>query len=135
MFGGHMLFLWGHWYPCFALLVMSPLSFKARVGNLICTWHLAYVLHVSWDAPLVWHLPISWQPAWLASSSLPQTCDQIFVGTPESTGKCSTNWALLLQLYQWQNCVPSNVNVWGWLMVLYRQRKLLRSWKYLLYLI
>ena len=29
---------WGHWYPCFGLLVMSPLGFKARVGSLIRTW-------------------------------------------------------------------------------------------------
>ena len=26
----HVLF-WGHWYPCFGLLVTSPLGFKARV--------------------------------------------------------------------------------------------------------
>ena len=25
--------LWGHWYPCFGLLVTSPLGFKARVGS------------------------------------------------------------------------------------------------------
>ena len=24
---------WGHWYPCFGLLVTSPLGFKARVGS------------------------------------------------------------------------------------------------------
>ena len=30
--------LLGLWYPCFVLLVMSPLGFKARVGSLICTW-------------------------------------------------------------------------------------------------
>ena len=34
VFGGHVLF-WGHWYPCFGFLVMSPLGFKARVGCLI----------------------------------------------------------------------------------------------------
>ena len=33
----HVL-LWGQWYPCFGLLVMSPLSFKARVDSLIWTW-------------------------------------------------------------------------------------------------
>ena len=27
-------FLWGHWYPCFGLLVMSTLGFKARVSGL-----------------------------------------------------------------------------------------------------
>ena len=28
----HVLF-WGHWYPCFGFLVMSPLGFKVRVGS------------------------------------------------------------------------------------------------------
>ena len=30
-FGGHKSFSWGHWYPCFGLLVTSVLGFKARV--------------------------------------------------------------------------------------------------------
>ena len=38
IFGGHESFLWDHWYPCFGLLVMSPLGFKARVSSLICAW-------------------------------------------------------------------------------------------------
>ena len=38
IFGGHKFFLWGYWYPCFGLLVMSPLGFKARVGSLIRAW-------------------------------------------------------------------------------------------------
>ena len=29
---------WGHWYPCFGLLVTSHLGFKARVGSLIHAW-------------------------------------------------------------------------------------------------
>ena len=33
IYGGHESFLWDHWYPCFRLLVMSPLGFKARVGS------------------------------------------------------------------------------------------------------
>ena len=33
VFGGHMSFFWGHWYPCFGFLVTSPLGFKARVGS------------------------------------------------------------------------------------------------------
>ena len=43
--GGHESFLWGHWYPCFGLLVTSPLGFKARVGSLIRTWwrHTCYM--------------------------------------------------------------------------------------------
>ena len=52
---GHKSFLWGHWYPCFGLLVMSAVSFKAKVDS------LAYVLcHLratdSLDSPLVRHL-------------------------------------------------------------------------------
>ena len=36
-FGGHNSFLWGHWYPCYGLLVMSALGFKARVDpSLVC---------------------------------------------------------------------------------------------------
>ena len=31
LLGGHKFFLWGHWYPCFRLLVTSTLGFKARV--------------------------------------------------------------------------------------------------------
>ena len=38
IFAGQKSFLWGYWYPCFGLLVMSPLGFKATVGSLICTW-------------------------------------------------------------------------------------------------
>ena len=43
-FGGHESFLWGHWYPCFGLLVTSPLGFKVRVSSLICPWqrHMCY---------------------------------------------------------------------------------------------
>ena len=29
---------WDHWYPCFGLVVMSSLGFKARMGSLTCTW-------------------------------------------------------------------------------------------------
>ena len=31
IFGAHRSFSWGHWYPCFELLVMSVLCFKVRV--------------------------------------------------------------------------------------------------------
>ena len=31
-----MSFLWGHWHPCFGLLVTSALGFKARVDSLAC---------------------------------------------------------------------------------------------------
>ena len=35
IFGGHQSFWWGHWYPCFVLLVSSGLGFKARVCPLL----------------------------------------------------------------------------------------------------
>ena len=38
IFVGTHILSWGHLYPCFGLLVMSPLGFKARVGSLIHTW-------------------------------------------------------------------------------------------------
>ena len=43
-FGGHESFFWGDWYPCFGLLVKSPLDFKVRVGSVVCTWqrHTSY---------------------------------------------------------------------------------------------
>ena len=47
-FGRHESFLWGQWYPCFGLLVMSSLGFKARVNSL-------YAIDSS-DSPPVWHL-------------------------------------------------------------------------------
>ena len=37
-FEGLKSFLWDHWYPCFGLMVTSPLGFKARVGSLIGAW-------------------------------------------------------------------------------------------------
>ena len=36
IFGAHMSFLWGHWYPCFGLLVMSALVSKPGWILLAC---------------------------------------------------------------------------------------------------
>ena len=70
VFGGHMSFFWGHWYPCFGFLVMSPLGFKARVGSALFTiFAEANVMYIPQDSPLVLHLPTSWWPA--RSQSLP----------------------------------------------------------------
>ena len=33
-----LVLLWGHWYPCFGLLVTSVLGFKARASSFINTW-------------------------------------------------------------------------------------------------
>ena len=41
----HKSFLWDHCYPCFGLLVRSPLGFKAGVGSLSHDWqrHTCYM--------------------------------------------------------------------------------------------
>ena len=56
----------GHWYPCYGLLVTYPLGSKAS-GQLYLHLAEAYMLHVSWYSPLVWHLPTSSWPAWQPS--------------------------------------------------------------------
>ena len=33
---GRKSLLWGHWYPCFGLLVLSALGFKAKVYPFAC---------------------------------------------------------------------------------------------------
>ena len=70
IFGGHMSFLWGHWYPCFGLLVTSPLGSKARVGRLICTWQrrmwctfplIQLWCHTCWPLGHLWLIYIAGQ--------------------------------------------------------------------------
>ena len=48
-------FLWGHWYPCFGLLVTSALCFKARVYSLSCVLRCLCAICSS-HSPLVRHL-------------------------------------------------------------------------------
>ena len=69
IFGGHESFLWSHWYPCFELLVTSPLGLKARVDSALFELDrgIHVTLHVPWDSPLVQHLLTSWWPAWQLS--------------------------------------------------------------------
>ena len=48
---------WGHWYPCFGILVTSPLGFKARVGSALFSLHIwMYCIYIPWDPPLVLHV-------------------------------------------------------------------------------
>ena len=63
-FGGHVSFLWDHWYPYFGLLVTFPLG--SALFELSRGIHVT--LHIPWDSPLVQHLLTSWWP------SLPHTC-------------------------------------------------------------
>ena len=52
-FGEHQFFLWGHWYPCFGLLVTWLLSWVSKPGW-ICLTCMLHHLHVmdSSDSPL-----------------------------------------------------------------------------------
>ena len=50
-------FLWGHWYPCFGLLVTSVLGFKARVDFLL----VCSLTYMSLGSPLVRPLLTSWR--------------------------------------------------------------------------
>ena len=56
VFGRHKSFSWGHWYPCFGLLVMSALGFKARVDfSLACFLACAlYLRFTSSATPTDW---------------------------------------------------------------------------------
>ena len=75
-------------------LVMN-LWFQTQSGQPCLHFAEAYVLHVNWDSPLVWHLPTSWQPTWQPSESFPCTCEQALVGLKSeiycATDECSTN--------------------------------------------
>ena len=97
-FGGHESFLWGHWYPCFWTSDDVSSGFQSQSGQPYLHLVEAYILHILWDSPLVWHLLTSWQPAWQLSQSLPYTWNQALVGikqeTYHSTGECSIDLAM-----------------------------------------
>ena len=52
-FGGHKSFSWGHWYPCFGLLVMSALGFKARVDP-FCVILTCVILRFTFGVTPIW---------------------------------------------------------------------------------
>ena len=47
IFGGCKSLLWGHWYPCFGLLVMSPQGFKSRGRGIGVTCSLRFISGVT----------------------------------------------------------------------------------------
>ena len=57
-------FLWGHWYPCFGLLVTSIPGFKARLGSLFRVWQRHMMIHVPRHSPLV----NAWNCVWCLST-------------------------------------------------------------------
>ena len=58
-FEGHKSFLWGHWYPCFGLLVTSALGFTDT--SVLAFW---------------WCLPWVSKPGWISSLACFLTCTQ-----------------------------------------------------------
>ena len=70
-------FLWGHCYPCFGLLVISSLDFKARVDSFTSMLHCLCAMDFT-ESSLVQHLLTSWQQA--LSYSNPRSCAQALVG-------------------------------------------------------
>ena len=116
-----MSFFWGHWYPCFGFLVMSPLGFKARVASaLFAIFVEANVMYIPQDSPLVLHLLTSWRPA--RSRSLPhmhvQRWDLAQIRTCNRTNRrrtryhCASNPASLdLDFYCWQDFIDILHNI------------------------
>ena len=96
-------FLWGHWYPCFGLLVTSPLGFKARVGSALFVLDrgVRVTLHIPWDSPLVLHLPTSWQPAWPLSWTLPHTCNLFHIPAGDPNFRGIGNWKFHSRMCFW----------------------------------
>ena len=98
-------FLLGHWYPCFGLLVASPLGFKVRVTSLIHAWqrHMCYIF------PEI-HLLLA---IMAAKPSHPHTCKAL-VGLKTGSyhaaahsmrsGRRSTDWAIPARLI-FQTCM------------------------------
>ena len=63
--------MWGYWYPCFRLPVMSTLGVKARVGSLIC----ASQRHMCYIFPKIHFWCKTFWP--LGGQHLPHACEQV----------------------------------------------------------
>ena len=60
-FVGHMSFSWGHWYPCFVLLVTSALGGFTDTPVLDFWWHLPWVSKPGWIPSLACFLTCAQQ--------------------------------------------------------------------------
>ena len=102
--GGHESFLWGHWYPCFGLLVTSPLGFKRQRHRCYITHSLRFTSGAT---------PANLLAASMAAEpSLPHTCEAfggLETGTYHATthsvrsGRRSTDWAIPARLTMWSS--------------------------------
>ena len=100
-----MSFLWGHWYPCFGLLVTSALGFKARVDSLACFLACVLFLRFTSGATPANLLTASMaaEPLWptyLQPSDVSTSIGGIEVGAMARTyglGQGSNPWPTVLQ--------------------------------------
>ena len=83
-------------------------GFQSQNGQPYSSLAEAYVLQVPWNSPLVWHLPTSWQPAYLQgiggtrNRELSCRCSQCQI----RQARRSTDWAIhssrvFLMTYLW----------------------------------
>ena len=105
-----MCFLWGHLNPCFGLLVMSPLGFKARVDLLSCVLRCLCITD-SPDSLLVQHLLTSWPPAWQRSCF-------IHILTYKHWWDLSPGWSVPLSRSMWQD---RHSTEWGILFEVFKE--------------
>ena len=79
---GEQSFLWGCWYPCFGLLVMSAMVFKAREDPLLACFRLQWIPRIQLWCDTCW--PFGGQHGSPAVFH-PRTCTQALVEVePES---------------------------------------------------
>ena len=90
IFGGHKSFSWGHWYPCFGLVVTSVMDFKARVNPFLHAFSPMF-------SPLVLHLLIALRTEWQPSRFDLCTCRHV----------CKHWWRFGLGLEPTTICVAS----------------------------
>ena len=105
-----MSFSWGHWYPYFGLLVMSPLGFKSQSGQTYSYLAETYMLHVPWDSPLVQHLLTSSMYIPVSQHCWSMKLGSIMTLLPHSvrSGRCSAQSLLVyLQVMNGEYKEPS----------------------------
>ena len=85
-------------------------GFQSQSGQHYLHLAEAYVLHVSWDSPLVWHLPTSRQPVWQLSRSLPHM-QSVFIRLVACVG--SGDPVRVLRLYT-MNTLDEVCSIYCW---------------------
>ena len=104
IFGGHVFFLWGHWYPCIGLLVM----FQSQSGQPYSHLAEAYICVIHSLRFTSGVTPANLLAASMAAElSLPHTCEALVGLKTESyhvtahsvrSGRHSIDWAIPARL-------------------------------------